>query len=46
VGVFRLRVTGAQYGNGQQTQIWIRQYTDDISGFTPEPASAVFTLKK
>ncbi len=46
LGLVKLKVTGAQYGNGQQSQVWIRQYTDDIAGFTPESASAVFTLKK
>ncbi len=29
----RLKVTGTNYGNGQQSQICIRQYTDDLSGF-------------
>jgi hypothetical protein len=46
LGLVKLKVTGAPYGNGQQSQVWIKQYTDDIAGFTPESASAVFTLKK
>jgi len=46
LGLVKLKVTGGAYGNGQQSQVWIRQYTDDLAGFTPESASAVFTLKK
>ncbi len=43
---FKLKVTGQNYANGQQSQIAIKQYTDDITGFKPEPASVSFTLKK
>jgi hypothetical protein len=43
---FKLKVTGQNYANGQQSQIIIRQYTDDLNGFKPEPASVSFTLKK
>lgn len=46
VALVKLKVTGAQYGNGQKSQVWIKQYTDDIAGFTPESAYAVFTLNK
>jgi hypothetical protein len=42
----KLKVTGAQYGSGQKSQVMIKQYTDDIAGFSPESASAVFTLNK
>ncbi len=43
---FKFKVTGHNYANGQQSQVSIKQYTDDIAGFTPEPASVTFTLKK
>lgn len=43
---FRFKVTGQAYGNGQQREICIRSYTDDISGFTPDPACTTFTLRK
>jgi hypothetical protein len=42
----RFKVTGEEYGNGQQSQICARQYTDDLAGFQPAPACATFTLKK
>jgi hypothetical protein len=42
----KFKVTGQSYGNGQQSQICINQYTDDISAFTPNPACTTFTLKK
>jgi hypothetical protein len=44
--VVTLRVTGGSYGDGQQSQITIRGYTDDIAGMKPEPATATFTLRK
>jgi hypothetical protein len=40
------KVTGGDYGNGQQSQICIKQYTDDLSSFKPISACATFTLKK
>ena len=42
----RLKVTGGDYGNGQQSQICIKQYTDDLVGFQPASACSTFTLKK
>jgi hypothetical protein len=42
----KFKVTGQSYGNGQQSQICIKQYTDDISAFTPAPSCTTFTLKK
>ena len=42
----RLKVTGGDYGNGQQTQVCIKQYTDDLAGFQPASACSTFTLKK
>ncbi len=42
----KFKVTGQAYGNGKQSQICIRAYTDDISGFAPSPACTTFTLKK
>jgi len=40
------KVTGEDYANGQQSQICVQQYTDDLSGFQPASACASFTLKK
>jgi len=40
------KVTGDEYGNGQQSQICIKQYTDDLIGFMPSSACTSFTLKK
>jgi hypothetical protein len=40
------RVTGSEYGNGQQSQVCARQYTDDLWDFQPDSACALFTLKK
>ncbi len=42
----RFKVTGADYGNGQQSQICVKQYTDDLSEFKPDSACSTFTLKK
>jgi hypothetical protein len=42
----KFKVTGQSYGSGQQSQICIRQYTDDISALKPETACTTFTLKK
>jgi len=38
--------TGSTYPNGQQCQVSIKSYTDNIAGMSPEPASATFTLQK
>ncbi len=42
----KFRVTGSNFNDGQQSQICIRNYTDDISDLTPHPSCANFTLKK
>jgi hypothetical protein len=42
----KFKVTGQSYGNGQQSEICITQYTDDISAFTPARSCTTFTLKK
>jgi len=44
--VVTLRVTGGTYNNGQQSQIIIQSYVDDIAGMRPEPASTTFTYRK
>jgi hypothetical protein len=41
-----LRVTSSGCLNGQQSQICIQDYTDDISGMTPQPTCAIFTYRK
>lgn len=42
----KFKVPGQAYGNGQQSQACISQYTDDIYAFQPDPACTTFTLKK
>lgn len=42
----RFRVTGGDFSNGQQSQICVKQYTDDLSEFKPSSACSSFTLKK
>jgi hypothetical protein len=46
IAVVTLKVTGGSYSNGQQSQIIIQGYADDIVGMKPEPASATFTYRK
>jgi hypothetical protein len=42
----RFKVTGADYGNGQQSQTCLGQFADDLTQFTAGSACATFTLKK
>jgi hypothetical protein len=42
----RLRVTGTDYAGGQQSQVCVSQYTDDLVQFKPDPACSTFTLQK
>ena len=42
----KFRVTGSNFNNGQQSQISIKNYTDDIAGLTPNPSHTNFTLRK
>ena len=42
----RLKVVDGNYSDGQNSQICINNYTDDISGLTPMPACTSFELKK
>jgi hypothetical protein len=46
IAVVTLRVTGAGYSDGHQSQITISGYTDDLAGLTPQPASATFTYRQ
>ncbi len=39
------KVTGTELGNGQQSQVCAKQYTDDLMPFKPETACFTFTLK-
>ncbi|MEE9175277.1 MAG: cohesin domain-containing protein [Thermodesulfobacteriota bacterium] len=41
-----LKVTCSGCINGQQSQICIQNYTDDIAGMTPQPSCAIFTFRK
>ena len=43
IAIVTLRVTCSSCSNGQTSQIQINNYTDDIAGMTPEPASTTFT---
>ena len=42
----KLKVIGSNFNDGQQSQICIENYTDDIANLTPHPSCADFTLKK
>jgi hypothetical protein len=42
----KFKVAGNSFTDGQQSQICIKSYTDDISGLTPVPSCTDFTLKK
>ena len=42
----RLKVTGADYVNGQKSQLCVKHYTDDLAEFKPDSACSTFTLKK
>lgn len=42
----KLKVIGTSFSDGQQSQICIEKYTDDIADLTPHPSCANFTLKK
>jgi hypothetical protein len=44
--VISFKVDGSRLSNGQQGQVCIKNYTDDIDGIPPEPACASFTLTK
>ncbi len=46
LALIKMKVTGGDLGNGQQGQISIQGYTDDISGIAPQPAFVTFTLVK
>jgi hypothetical protein len=46
IAIVTLRVTGGTYSDGQQSQITIRSYADDISGMTPEPATTTFSYRR
>ncbi len=46
IAIVKLKVTGSSYSSGQQCQVSINSYTDDIAGMSPEPANTTFTLQK
>jgi len=39
-------VIGSDFNDGQQSQICIENYTDDIADLTPHPSCMNFTLRK
>jgi len=46
IAVVKLKVICSSCSDEQQTQININNYTDDISGMSPEPATTKFTYTK
>jgi hypothetical protein len=46
IAVLSLRVTGTGYSNGQQSQLTIRNLSDDISGMQAQPATVTFTFQQ
>ena len=42
----KFKVTGNNFNDGQQSQICIEEYTDDITDLTPRPSCLNFTLRK
>jgi len=46
IEVVKLKVLCTTCTNGQQTQLSINNYTNDIGGMTPEPATTKFTYQK
>jgi hypothetical protein len=46
LAVVKFKVTGNNFNDGQQSQICIKNYTDDIVGLTPLPSCTNFTLRK
>lgn len=46
IAVITLRVTGAGFSDGQQSQLAISGYTDDIASLTPQPATTTFTFRQ
>lgn len=42
----KFKVSGSSFNDGQQSQICIKNYTDDISSLTPVPSCTNFTLRK
>jgi len=46
IAIVKLKVICTSCSNGQQTQLSINNYADDISTMTPEPATTKFTYTK
>jgi hypothetical protein len=46
IAEIKLRVKGSNFSDGQQSQICIESYTDDIANLTPHPSCTNFTLRK
>jgi hypothetical protein len=46
IAIVTFRVTGGSYSDGQQSQITIRNYADDLAGLRPEPAATTFTYRQ
>jgi len=46
IAEIKLKVMGTSFSDGQQSQICIENYTDDIADLTPHPSCTNFTLRK
>ncbi len=46
IAEIKFKVAGSGFSDGQQSQICIKNYTDDISSLTPVPSCTDFTLRK
>ena len=46
IAIVTLRVTGGTYNDGQQSQIIVQGYADDIAGMQPEPSTTTFTYRE
>ena len=46
IAIVKLKVTGAGYSDGHQSQITIRSYTDDIAGMRTDPYTITFTYQQ
>jgi len=46
IAVVNLKVTGSGYNNGHQSQLTIRNLSDDISGMQAQPGTVTFTFQQ
>jgi len=46
IAKIKFKVSGSGLSDGTQSQLCVKNYTDDIDGIKPEPACVQFTYKK